>query len=73
MELIGGDLNGYIDESTSPIFTKIIALIKKLDYEENALQHWAQIDGTMSKFSDGIALYPPPKYIPNLPPRNSDF
>ena len=65
-----GDVAELVDECHSPLFHKLKGVIKKLKYEEKALQYYVNIEGTVTKFADGVKLYPPPKYIPDLSPRS---
>ena len=64
-----GDVDGLIDECHSPIFHKLKSLVIKLEHEEKVLLYYVNIEGTVTKFADGVKVYPPPKYIPNLSPR----
>ena len=68
-----GDVNGDTEKTTSPLFIKMQGLISRLDYEEKYLKYFANIDGTVTKFADGLKINKPPKFRPALPPRSTDF
>ena len=67
--MIRGDVAGHIDEETSPLFIKIMDLIPRLEYESKYLTHFSKIDGTLTKFAEGLKVNQPPKYRPELPER----
>ena len=64
------DARGDIYESTSPLFIQINDLISRLDYEEKYLKYFANIDGTVTKFAEGLKINKPPKFRPALPLRS---
>ena len=64
-----GDVAGYIDEETNPLFIKIMDLILRLEYESKYLTHFSKINGTLAKFAEGIKVNQPSKYRPKLPKR----
>ena len=67
--MIRGDVAGHIDEETSPLFIKIMDLIPRLEYESKYLTHFSKIDGTLTKFAEGLKVNQAPKYRPGLPER----
>ena len=66
---IFGDITGAISECQSDLIQKMKDVVTRLQYEELVLEYYADIDGTVSKFAQDVDVYPPPKYIPELPPR----
>ena len=69
LKMIRGDVGGHINEETSPLFIKIMDLIPRLEYESEYLTYFTNIEGTLSKFAEGVRMQLPPKYSPGLPKR----
>ena len=67
--MIRGDVAGHIDEETSPLFIKIMDLIPRLEYESKYLTHFSKINGTLTKFAEGIKVNQSLKYWSRLPER----
>ena len=65
-----GDAKGDTKKTTSPLFLKIKALVSRLEYEEKYLKYFANVDGTVTKFAEGLKINKPPKFRPALPPRS---
>ena len=66
---IFGDITSAIDECHSDLIHKMKDMVTRLQYEENVLKYYVDIDGTVSKFAQDVDVYPDPKYIAELPSR----
>jgi hypothetical protein len=60
-----GDITPAISECQSDLLHEMKDVVAKLRYEEKALKYYVDIDGTVSKFAQGIEVYPRPKYSPD--------
>ena len=61
-----GDIGDHIDECAGPLFHKLQEVIEKIQFEEDALSYYVDIEGTVTSFAAGVKVYPPPKYRANL-------
>ena len=59
-----------VHQFSSESFNKLKGLVPRLDYEEKYLNHYANINGTVTKFACDMKVHKPPKYRPAFPPRS---